>query len=171
MSKRLIIVVIVWGILGLTACMHNYTSKHPYTADQSEQEAKGYAYGASAQVAQQLASNAELRKQRIIYFAFDKSTIAENDLAVINAHAQYLKSHPKIQVRLEGHTDERGSSEYNIGLGERRDKAVASLLRVHGVRAEQIQLVSYGKEKPAVLGHTEAAYSQNRRVELHYEHN
>jgi peptidoglycan-associated lipoprotein len=105
---------------------------------------------------------------RTIYFEFDSSEVQDKFMEVIERHAAYLSQYPDVQVRLEGHTDERGSREYNIGLGARRASSVAELLQVHGVSSDQIDTVSYGEEKPAVMGHNEEAWSQNRRVELVY---
>jgi len=87
---------------------------------------------------------------------------------VVGAHAKYLASHGSARVRLEGHTDERGSREYNIGLGERRAQAVRRALLLQGASEGQISTVSYGEERPAVPGHDEAAWAKNRRVEIVY---
>ena len=104
-----------------------------------------------------------------IYFMLDSSQIQEDFVPVVAAHAQYLASHPSQRVVLEGHADERGSREYNIALGEQRAKSVANLLKVQGVSEGQLEIVSYGEEKPAVLGSDEAAWERNRRVELMYQ--
>jgi len=107
-------------------------------------------------------------QNRTIYFDFDSSEIKGDYTAVIAAHAKYLVSNPSIRVRLEGNTDERGSREYNIGLGERRAQAVRQALMLQGVADSQITTVSYGEERPAVTGHTEAAWSKDRRVDIVY---
>lgn len=104
-----------------------------------------------------------------IYFMFDSSQIQQDFIPVIAAHAQYLVSHPTRRLTLEGHADERGSSEYNIALGEQRAKSVARMMKVQGVSESQFQIVSYGEEKPAVDGHDESAYQLNRRCELLYQ--
>jgi peptidoglycan-associated lipoprotein len=111
---------------------------------------------------------AGLLKNRTIYFDFDSSDIRSDYSAQISAHAHYLASNASIRVRLEGNTDERGSREYNIGLGERRAQAVRRALMLQGVAESQITTVSYGEERPAVTGHTEDAWSKNRRVEIVY---
>ena len=103
------------------------------------------------------------------HFGFDKYDVNQDDVASINVQAAYLLEHAGAKVRLEGNTDERGSREYNIALGWKRAKAVAAILKQHGVEDAQIVLVSYGKEKPVSLGHDESDYSQNRRVDLVYE--
>jgi peptidoglycan-associated lipoprotein len=89
-------------------------------------------------------------------------------VAIVTAHAKYLNGNAGNKVRLEGHSDERGSREYNIGLGERRAQAVRRALMLQGVTEAQITTVSYGEERPAVQGSDEAAYAKNRRVELVY---
>jgi peptidoglycan-associated lipoprotein len=106
--------------------------------------------------------------KRVVYFQYDSSEVAPEYISVINAHANFLASNPGKTVTLEGNADERGSPEYNIALGEQRAKAVAKLMKLQGVADSQMQLVSYGEEKPAVSGHDESAYQQNRRVELSY---
>jgi len=109
---------------------------------------------------------ADLQQKSIVYFDFDSSEIRPEYVSVVAAHAGYLVKFPSARVRLEGHTDERGSREYNIGLGERRAQAVRSALMLQGVADAQITTVSYGEERPAVEGSDEAAHAQNRRVEL-----
>lgn len=109
-----------------------------------------------------------LLSKKVVYFDFDSSTIHDEDRAIIEAHAEYLTQHPTVKVTLEGHTDERGSREYNIGLGERRANAVAEMMKLSGVSASQISTVSYGEERPAALGHDEDAWKLNRRVEIVY---
>jgi peptidoglycan-associated lipoprotein len=104
-----------------------------------------------------------------IYFMLDSSQIQPDFESVIAAHARYLASHPGQQLALEGHADERGSREYNIALGENRSKSVANLMRAQGVSDGQLNLVSYGEEKPAAFGSDESAWELNRRVELVYK--
>jgi len=106
---------------------------------------------------------------RTIYFEFDKSNVRPEFLPVVAAHGKLLAADRSRKVELEGHCDERGSREYNIGLGERRAQSVRRLLIGHGVNADQITMISYGEERPAALGHNEAAWSKNRRSEIHYK--
>lgn len=105
---------------------------------------------------------------RVIYFAFDKSGIPSAAISTLQAHAKYLKANSNAKVRLEGNTDERGTREYNVALGERRADSVAQFLRVQGVSSSQIEQVSYGEEKPAARGHDEMSWAKNRRVEINY---
>jgi peptidoglycan-associated lipoprotein len=106
--------------------------------------------------------------QLTIYFEFDQSDISPEFNALLAAHGEYLAGAGGASVRLEGHADERGSREYNIGLGERRAQAVRRVLLLQGAATEQLSTVSYGEERPAVVGSDEEAYSLNRRVELVY---
>jgi peptidoglycan-associated lipoprotein len=106
---------------------------------------------------------------QVYRFAYDDSTLAEKYIASVHAQANFLRSHPNARILLAGHTDERGSREYNVALGERRANHVAEIIRMAGVSRQQVRVVSYGKEQPANLGHDEESHSQNRRVELTYE--
>lgn len=110
----------------------------------------------------------QLQKENIVYFGLDKYEIRPDFVAMLDPHAEFLRNNSSYTVTIEGHADERGTPEYNISLGERRSNAVKMYLQGRGVAAEQIDIVSYGKEKPAVLGHDEAAYAQNRRAVLVY---
>lgn len=103
------------------------------------------------------------------YFPFDNSTLSSAAKHEVRKHARYLLQNPHVKVRVEGHTDERGSREYNIALGERRAKSVSNLLASEGVAKDQVDVVSYGEEKPSVRGNNENAYQWNRRARLVYE--
>lgn len=104
----------------------------------------------------------------VIYFDFDQSELRAEYGDLLQRHANNLINNRQTQIRLEGHADERGSREYNIGLGDRRAQAVRRMLEFQGVSPSQISVISYGEEKPAVEGHDESAWSMNRRVELVY---
>ena len=106
---------------------------------------------------------------QIYLFAYDDSNLASKYIPSINAQAEYLKSHTGARILIAGHTDERGSREYNVALGERRANTVAEIMRMSGVHSQQVRVVSYGKERPVYFGHDEAAHRQNRRVEITYE--
>ena len=107
--------------------------------------------------------------KREAYFDFDKSSVKEAFKPMVQAHGQYLASHSDHSVVVEGNADERGSSEYNIGLGNRRADAVKKMLVVSGAKSNQISTVSFGEEKPRASGHNEAAWSQNRRADIVYK--
>lgn len=114
------------------------------------------------------AMRGEMLDNRVVYFEFDKSDIRPEYVPILKAHGDYLAGNSGVRLRLEGHADERGSREYNIGLGERRAQAVKQLLLLNGASAIQLSTVSYGEERPAVLGSDEESWSLNRRVELVY---
>ena len=104
----------------------------------------------------------------VIYFDFDSSEVRPQDQDTVSRHAMQLGDNSRLSVRLEGHADERGSREYNIGLGERRSQAVRQMLLIQGVSSSQISTVSFGEERPAAFGSSEMDYAQNRRVEIKY---
>ncbi|ADD76355.1 Pal [Pantoea ananatis LMG 20103] len=110
----------------------------------------------------------QLQQNNIVYFGLDKYDVQSDYAQMLDQHANFLRSNPSYKVTIEGHADERGTPEYNIALGERRANAVKMYLQGKGVSADQMSIVSYGKEKPAVLGHDEAAYAKNRRAVLVY---
>jgi len=127
-------------------------------------------------IAEQTLSARELLEQadsplasRIIYFEYDSARINDDSLALLEAHGIFIAENSNVSVRLEGHTDERGSREYNIALGDRRAQSVRRLLLFQGASSDQIETVSYGEEIPAVVAHSEEAWQQNRRVELVYQ--
>jgi len=106
--------------------------------------------------------------QRSVYFDFDDSAVKPDYNYVIETQGKYLSKNPSLAVRIEGNTDERGSSEYNLALGQKRAEAVVHALEVYGVKDSQAEPVSYGKEKPRDAGHDETAWSHNRRADVVY---
>jgi peptidoglycan-associated lipoprotein len=106
--------------------------------------------------------------KRSVYFDFDSSVIKSDYKGLLEAHARYLSAHLERHVLIQGNTDERGPSEYNLALGERRSVAVLRYLEVLGVSSQQLEAVSLGKEKPRALGHDEASWAENRRADLVY---
>lgn len=109
-----------------------------------------------------------LLSRRVIYFEYDSATVRQADRLVIQAHAEYMAGHNYAAVRLEGHSDERGTREYNIALAERRAKAVRQLLLFQGASTSQLETVSFGEERPLADEHDEGSWQQNRRVEINY---
>jgi peptidoglycan-associated lipoprotein len=107
--------------------------------------------------------------QRSVYFDYDSFVIRENFKAVLTAHAKQLTAHRNQSIALEGHTDDRGGREYNLALGQKRASAVQQAVRLLGVSDNQVEAVSFGKEKPKALGSTESDYVENRRVDIHYK--
>jgi peptidoglycan-associated lipoprotein len=114
------------------------------------------------------AERQRLMQQLVVYFDYDTADIQPQFNALLQAHGQYLAQNPNTQLRLEGHADERGSREYNIGLGERRAQAVRRVLMLQGAAGSQLTTVSYGEERPAQTGSDDEAWRLNRRVELVY---
>lgn len=160
--------------LGL-ACVLAVLAGCSSTATQDQTGANGGAGADDAAVATAAADNEGLNQTEqqpveevldtVFYFDFDQSTLRAESRAVLTAHAERLKAAPRA-VRLEGHADERGTREYNMALGERRANAVRDFLVLQGVDSAMIEPVSYGEERPAILGSSDQAWSQNRRVEL-----
>ena len=139
---------------------------------QAEQEAReAEAKRVEAEAAQRMKRAQEMVKQemealqneQVVYFDFDRASIKPEFQRLLDKHAAFLVKNPSIKVTIEGHTDSRGTPEYNIALGERRAQAVQTYLMNSGVSSNQISVVSYGEEKPAVMGSTEYAFAQNRR--------
>ena len=109
-----------------------------------------------------------LLSQRIIYFDYDKATIRPEYLVLINTHAKLAAKYPQLQMRLEGHADERGSREYNVALSAERAKSVKQIMGTQGARGNQIRTIGYGEEVPIVAGQGERSWQKNRRVEIKY---
>jgi peptidoglycan-associated lipoprotein len=173
-KHRVMVVLLLAAACALSACASKQT-KPAESAGQGMES--GGAEGAGAANANAGSGSSEeeaagpqagLLAKRTVYFDFDSSEIKGEGTDVVAAHAKYLAANPGTRVRLEGHTDERGSREYNIGLGERRAQAVRRALLLQGAADAQISTVSYGEERPAVPGHDEAAWAKNRRVEIVY---
>lgn len=109
-----------------------------------------------------------LAQQRSVYFDFDSYVVKDQYRPMVEMHATYLTGHTSQKVRIEGNTDARGSAEYNLALGQRRSDAVARMMTLLGVNANQIEAISYGKERPKATGSTEADYAENRRADIDY---
>lgn len=115
-----------------------------------------------------LADDASVQLGTVIYFDFDQAELKPEFVDLLTRHADRMSNSTAIQVRLEGHADERGSREYNVGLGERRSQTVRSILLANGVSTDQLSTVSFGEEQPAVAGSGKRSYALNRRVEVNY---
>jgi peptidoglycan-associated lipoprotein len=183
MKRMLSIACLLVGATLLAGCPKKATTVQPPTAGTQvgESSSTAGAGGASTNGSPLGGDNGGVNGQgmngaangplgrKIIYFDFDKSEIKPEFVGIITANAQNLSSHPNLKIKLEGNTDERGTREYNIGLGERRAQAVRRALMLQGVAQSQIATVSFGAERPAVEGDEESAWAQNRRVELVYQ--
>ena len=173
--RRALIVLLIVASMGITACASKRPKESappPPSEATTGAEANG-ANGANAGAAngsdeETSGPQAGLLAKRTIYFDFDNSEIKGEATDIVAAHAKYLAANPTARVRLEGNTDERGSREYNIGLGERRAQAVRRALLLQGAADGQLSTVSYGEERPASAGHDEQAWAKNRRVEIVY---
>ncbi len=110
-----------------------------------------------------------LLAERLVYFDFDRDAVRSEFIPMLEAHARYLSRNPDARLRLEGHTDERGTREYNLALGERRAQSVRRIMNLNGARDTQLEVISYGEEMPVAFTQTEEAWARNRRVELVYE--
>ena len=110
-----------------------------------------------------------LAQQRSVYFDFDSYTVPEQYRSLVEMHSSYLTSHGQQKIRIEGNADARGGSEYNLALGQRRSDAVSRMMTLLGVNSNQIEAVSFGKERPRALGNTEADYAENRRADIVYQ--
>jgi peptidoglycan-associated lipoprotein len=112
--------------------------------------------------------DADVLRKNSVYFAYDDANFRVEDKPVVELQARYLNQHAQAKVMIAGNTDERGGSEYNLALGQRRAQSVKSALELLGVKEAQVEAVSYGKEKPVATGHDEAAHAQNRRADFIY---
>lgn len=99
-----------------------------------------------------------------VHFAFDKYNVDEEGKAILHKQAEWLKSHEKVRATVEGHCDERGTREYNLALGEKRANSAKKVLEHHGIHCDRLETISYGKERPADMGHDENAHKMNRRA-------
>jgi peptidoglycan-associated lipoprotein len=178
MNKTVLILIALLGVSLVVGCASKKPRPTPTSSNAAAPSDESQTSGADASKAFGAAgdatgagvagpSGAQLQN-RTIYFDFDSSEVKSDYNSLITAHARYLAANPSTRVRLEGNTDERGSREYNIGLGERRAQSVRRALTLQGVAESQITTVSYGEERPAVTGHTEEAWARNRRVDIVY---
>jgi peptidoglycan-associated lipoprotein len=169
---QLMLIVLMSG-LALAACKSKPptlpdASNVPETSGAQTGPTSGSDVSGRTTDANEQARQAAIQTGTIIYFDYDRAEIKPEFVPIVTMHAKYLNTNSANKIRLEGHSDERGSREYNIGLGERRAQAVRRALMLQGVTEAQITTVSYGEERPAVQGSDEAAYAKNRRVELVY---
>lgn len=109
-----------------------------------------------------------LSTNRSVYFDYDIFSVKPEYNQMLELHGKFLAANPKLSIRVEGNADERGSAEYNLALGQKRAETVVRALKFYGVKESQMEAISWGEEKPKATGHTEAAFSQNRRVDLGY---
>ena len=149
--------------VGLAACTKKTVPEAP--AAQPQQPATQAAVDDGKYGPEDLDTDACL-KQRTVYFDFDQDAVKPEFQAIMACHAKYLQDRPESRITLEGNADERGTREYNLGLGERRGNAVSGALQAAGGSAGQLTVVSYGEERPVDTASTEEAWAKNRRVEI-----
>ena len=163
--KKLIISIVLVNLLA--GCASEPKKEEAAPAPAPKAEAPKQAPVAKTEV-DPLNDPASILAKRSVYYPFDVAVVQDEDKPMVQAHAKYLSEHANRKVRLEGNCDERGSNEYNLGLGQRRADGVNKMLSLGGARAEQLESVSYGEEKPRCTDHNEACWEQNRRTDLNY---
>ena len=170
--KNVLWIVLVAAVFSVTACSKTNTrdgaDSATSTAAPSAPSTTGQDSGGGITVSPLEAEQRRLMQQLVVYFDYDQAEIKPEFNSMLAAHGQYLAKNASASLRLEGNTDERGSREYNIGLGERRAQSVRRALMLQGAVATQLTTVSYGEERPAATGSNEEAWRLNRRVELVY---
>jgi len=164
-----------FAVIGLSAALAACGSAVKLDEDAANGAGAGMTGGASAGVGTGGAGQYDpfnpqspLAQQRSVYFDFDSYTISDQYRPVVEMHANYLSNNAQQQVVIEGNTDERGSSEYNLALGQRRSEAVRRMLLLLGVQDNQVEAISFGKERPRATGNTESDYAENRRADFVY---
>ena len=170
-SNKLNFLLVVAAVMFFAGCSSTGTKDDPGASIEDRGSSGASTSGARAGGAwggSQLQNPDSLLYTKTIYFDFDQSTIRSEFIDVLRAHAGYLLANQGASVLIEGHADERGSREYNIGLGERRANAVKRFLEAEGVASSQINTLSYGEERPAALGNDEVSWAENRRAVLVY---
>ncbi|GLQ93179.1 peptidoglycan-associated lipoprotein Pal [Dyella acidisoli] len=166
MNKTVRIALVALLCVGAAACTKKQETK-PQAPQQPETTTAPAQPGAGKYTAADLDTDACL-KQRVVYFDFDKDEVKPEFQQIMQCHAKFLQDVPTSRMTLDGNADERGTREYNLGLGERRGNAVSSALQANGGSASQINVISHGKEKPVCREHNEDCWSKNRRVEIVY---
>lgn len=168
MLKKIAIVMAATTIVGLVGCTGTKKMDAHGSGTYSERtngmQTSSNMYGEVLSPEQELA----LLNQKVVHFAYDDYNISAQDQRVLNVHAKHMLEHPNLALQINGHTDERGSRDYNIALGANRANSVSRYLETKGVPSNRLSSVSYGKEQPISLESNEAAWSQNRRAELQY---
>ena len=173
-NKFLKLSVIVLSLLTLAACSSSGETEGADTSasssstgtSSSASSAQTSGAGSSGQLTQEQIRTQNALRQTVFYFDFDVAEFKPEDRQTLTYHARDLAANANKRIRLEGHADERGTREYNLALGERRANGILNFLIVNGASRSQIEVVSYGEERPAAMGETEQAYARNRRVEI-----
>ncbi len=165
--KKIIISIVLVNLLAACASEKPKETAAPAAAPATTASRTAAAPAAQAAV-DPLNDPASILAGRSVYFPFDVDAVQEEDKALLQAHGKYLGEHASRTVRIEGNCDERGSNEYNLGLGQRRADNTKKMLELSGAKSGQMSTVSYGEEKPRCTDHNEACWKQNRRADLNY---
>ena len=176
---RVVVIALLGALLGACASTSQRApagveEASPGGAGQSGAQAQGVAgkgvqgQGLGTQAGNPLKDPNNILSKRSVYYDFDQYDVKDEYKPIVEAHAEYLRAHPDTKVLIQGNTDERGSREYNVALGQRRAEGVKKMLILLGAREGQIEAVSLGEEKPRDPGRSEAAYAQNRRSDILY---
>jgi len=158
-------IVLLFSAALLVACSSNKEKEDEAAAAAAAAAAAKSAQGAATSAEMARLEEAAMAAGNVFYFAFDSSTLTPESISAINAHIAVMQMNNE-NIRLEGHTDERGTREYNMALGERRANAVRDYMVANGISAFRIESISFGEERPVAFGSGEEAWAQNRRVEL-----
>ena len=165
-SSTRVLLVSLLSVAALAGCS-NKVKEAPVADTTPTTPTAPVATGDGAYGPEDLDTDACLR-QRVVYFDFDQDTLRPEFQAAVACHAKYLRDRPEARMNLEGNADERGTREYNLGLGERRGNAVSAAIQGNGGSAGQMSVVSYGEERPTCAESSEDCWQRNRRVEIVY---
>ena len=166
---KLVAIVLATSTLALTGCASKNKKSQVMVAPMGlGHGGTGNYYGGALVNNSDAIRNAARNIQGVVYFDFDSDAIKPEAARILDQQAQFLNSNQGARVQVAGHTDERGTREYNMSLGERRAAAVRSYLAGKGVNTANIEIISFGEEQPAAIGSNEVAWSQNHRAELSY---
>lgn len=168
MNTPIRVLVLALSVAGLAACKKEVVKPVDPTTPQETTQTQTNTTAAESWTDPTLLDTKPCLVSRVAYFDFDQTTIKSEAMEMLQCHGKWLASNPGARISLEGHADERGTPEYNLGLGERRGNAVRDLLLANGGRAEQVTVVSYGEERPVCTDSDESCWSKNRRAEIVY---
>jgi peptidoglycan-associated lipoprotein len=174
LSRHRLLAAFLVSTLAVTGCNRSNQQEDFVDTDFDDGSQVASAPSNGGLTVEELAAQRRIEAERqvmqnlVVYFDYDRAEIRSEFNSMLATHGRFLADNPNRQLRLEGHSDERGSREYNIGLGERRAQAVRSVLQLQGASANQLTTVSYGEERPLATGSNEDSWAQNRRVELVY---
>ena len=168
MNTPIRVLVLALAVAGLGACAKKTVKQEDTTPVQTTTQTETNTVQEESWTNPAILDSKPCLVSRIAYFDYDQSTIKSEAMEMLKCHGKWLAANPGARISLEGHADERGSREYNIGLGERRGNAVRDLLMANGGRGEQVAVVSYGEERPICTDSDESCWSKNRRAEIVY---